>query len=305
MNKLLTIGLPTFNRAQLLDKQLAWLAQAIKGFESQCEIIVSDNCSPDDTRDVIKNWQPMFASTTFRVNRQSENVGAIKNIAYCMNAATGKHVWTIGDDDRIEAETLAYVLRILSAYPDLALMILNFSTRNVRTGKLDQERWFDIENEDVTSNGKAMFERCLQVGKAGGVALTTALVYRTDLAQCALREWPTGLSNTGVQIYITGFCALHGSVKVTKDIYLECATGTHFWKEDNKIRVSFRYAEMPEVYVKLMEIGYSKKVCRRMVHEQSREIRWRFIIWCLRRWPITTIKALGRHLIAVWRVHFG
>ena len=41
--KLLTIAVPTYNRAELLDKQLAWLAQAIQGFESECEIIISDN----------------------------------------------------------------------------------------------------------------------------------------------------------------------------------------------------------------------------------------------------------------------
>ena len=44
MQKLLTIAIPTYNRAALLDKQLAWLATAIKGFESECEIIISDNC---------------------------------------------------------------------------------------------------------------------------------------------------------------------------------------------------------------------------------------------------------------------
>ena len=54
MNKLLTIAIPTYNRAALLDKQLAWLAIAIKGFESECEIIISDNCSTDNTPGVVK-----------------------------------------------------------------------------------------------------------------------------------------------------------------------------------------------------------------------------------------------------------
>ena len=31
MTPLLTIGLPTFNRANLLEAQLAWLSKAIKG----------------------------------------------------------------------------------------------------------------------------------------------------------------------------------------------------------------------------------------------------------------------------------
>lgn len=33
MEKLLTIAIPTFNRAEYLDKLLEWLAGAIKGFD--------------------------------------------------------------------------------------------------------------------------------------------------------------------------------------------------------------------------------------------------------------------------------
>ena len=87
MTKLLTIGIPTFNRAQLLDRQLAWLAQAVKGFESECEIIVSDNCSSDDTPEVVKKWESHFSNTALKLNRNSENVGAIRNIAYCITPA--------------------------------------------------------------------------------------------------------------------------------------------------------------------------------------------------------------------------
>jgi abequosyltransferase len=42
MNKLLSIVIPTFNRAHLLEQQLAWLSTVIQGFESECEIIISD-----------------------------------------------------------------------------------------------------------------------------------------------------------------------------------------------------------------------------------------------------------------------
>jgi len=87
MNQLLTIGLPTFNRSQLLDKQLAWLAQSIQGFESNCEIIISDNCSTDNTPEVIKKWQTTFQNTTLKLNRNIENIGPIRNIAYCISEA--------------------------------------------------------------------------------------------------------------------------------------------------------------------------------------------------------------------------
>ena len=75
MNKLLTIAIPTFNRAQLLDKHLTWLAQAIKGFEDDCEILVSDNCSTDNTQEVIQKWQTTLSNMTFKSNKNFKNSG--------------------------------------------------------------------------------------------------------------------------------------------------------------------------------------------------------------------------------------
>jgi abequosyltransferase len=303
MTKLLTIGIPTFNRAQLLDRQLAWLAQAVKGFESECEIIISDNCSSDDTPEVVKKWQSVFSNTALKLNRNSENVGAIRNIAYCINEATNKHVWVISDDDVVYAKTLPYVLRILTEYPDLGLLILNFSGRYAKTGRLVLERCYDVESDGVSSNGKALFERCFEQ-HIGGVALTTALVYRTDLAQRAIQEWPSGLNNTGFQIYVTAFCALHGSAKVTMDTFLEYAAGTAFWEVDKEIFLNFRYAELPEVYVKLMKMGYSDRLCRRKVLDRSKKFKSKFILRSFGRRPVTTINVLSRYLASVLRVTF-
>ncbi|MUL38100.1 glycosyltransferase family 2 protein [Gloeocapsopsis dulcis] len=154
MNSLLTIAIPTFNRTHLLDKQLAWLANSIRGFESDCEVIISDNCSTDETKEVIQKWQHAFAATQLRINRNRENIGAIKNIAYCINNATSKYVWTISDDDTIYAKTLADVLQVLRDNADLSLLILNFSNFNIKTNQQRFTRCFDIENDDVNPNGK-------------------------------------------------------------------------------------------------------------------------------------------------------
>lgn len=88
MNKLLTIAIPTYNRAELLDKQLAWLDHAIKGFEYECEILVSDNCSTDNTQEVIKKWQQNLHNFNFQINKHPENLGVMRNIMYCLNSAT-------------------------------------------------------------------------------------------------------------------------------------------------------------------------------------------------------------------------
>ncbi|NEQ25134.1 MAG: glycosyltransferase, partial [Microcoleus sp. SIO2G3] len=79
MNKILSICIPTFNRAEELDNQLTWLFKEIKGFEDECEVIVSDNCSSDNTQEVVEKWRSLFCQTTFKSNRNQENVGWMRN----------------------------------------------------------------------------------------------------------------------------------------------------------------------------------------------------------------------------------
>ena len=78
MNNLLTIAIPTFNRSELLNKQLAWLAEVVKRFESDCEIFISNNSSTDNTQEVIKNCQKTLSNIKLKYNRNSQNVGLRK-----------------------------------------------------------------------------------------------------------------------------------------------------------------------------------------------------------------------------------
>ena len=299
MTKLLSIAIPTYNRAQLLDKQLAWLAQEIKGFESECEIIVSDNCSTDNTQDVLKKWQAIFSNTTFKPNTNSKNLGVIRNVAYCMNAATSKYVWTIGDDDPIKEETVEYILKNIKEDQNLAVLILNFSAINEATGEILSVRRYPIEDEQINYDGKAVFEHCLQEDHVG-LAFLTALVYKTELVQQAFRKWESSVNNLEAQIYWTGFCAAYGSVKITKDNYVNYVCGTSYWIKNPKISFKMNYADLPTVYLKLMEIGYSKIVCRKMILKHWRkETNLRVVLGALRRWPIMTIKTIIPYLALV------
>ncbi|BCL38062.1 glycosyltransferase family 2 protein [Nostoc sp. MS1] len=288
MNKLLTISLPTYNRAKLLDKQLAWLANAIKGFESECEIIISDNCSEDNTPEIIKKWQMALPNTTFHANRHSKNLGVMRNIAYCLNAATSKYVWTISDDDRIEDTAIPYLIKTLKESANLSLLILNFSCRHEVTGELLYPNCYQIQEEVDESDGKVAFERCIQENRSG-VQLMSAQVYRTDLAKLALKTWADGVNNLDYQVYLTGFCAFHGNVRISKDTYLENAFGASHWMVKPKMLLKMQYTYSPEVNIKLREIGYSSTFCRNLILEHFNHNNWRVLLGALRRWPILAL----------------
>lgn len=219
MEKLLSICIPTFNRAEELDRQLAWLAQEMQSFGSECEIIVSDNCSDDHTPIVVSKWQSVFAHTTFKGNRHSENRGWMRNFIYCLTTASGRFTWIIGDDDRIYAGAVARVLQTLRQTPDLALMYLNFTDHNPLTGEVLAQHWFDPELEQADcTQGQAIFQHCLQ--NIGSVIFITATIYRTRFAREALQRWPDCFQNWAGLAYWSAYCATQGSIIVTRDNYL-------------------------------------------------------------------------------------
>ena len=96
MTSLLSICIPTYNRAKLLRETLDHLREVCS---EDVEIVISDNCSGDDTQDVIRSFAPRFAH--FRAMRQTENRGGIANFAAVMSAASGKYLYPLCDDDRI------------------------------------------------------------------------------------------------------------------------------------------------------------------------------------------------------------
>ncbi len=304
MKKLLTIAIPTYNRAKLLDTQLTWLAQAVKGFEDEIEIFVSDNCSTDNTQEVIHKWKTHLSNITFNSCKNAENIGVMKNIMNCLNSASSKYVWTIGDDDPIQDRAISYAINKFKEYDDVSLLFLNFSGRNQITGEpvhppaIVGNRWFDIESEDGSQDGKSIFEHCF-TKSVGAVIFLTAIVYRTDLVLRATRTWPDGVNNWMYLAYLAGYCAADGRTIVTKENYLECIVAVSYWLKEPQASLLMQYKHLPEVLRKLAEIGYSKQFYRAMMIQTFKDANIRVFLGALRRWPAFAVRTLIPFLTSV------
>jgi abequosyltransferase len=93
---LLTIAIPTYNRARYLRENLAALFDQLVA-EPRVELIVSDNASLDETPLLVREFQERGLGICYI--RNDTNLGADKNILQCFEQACGKYVWIIGDDD--------------------------------------------------------------------------------------------------------------------------------------------------------------------------------------------------------------
>lgn len=310
MKKLLTIAIPTYNRARLLDNQLTWLSRAIKGFESDVEIFVSDNCSTDGTQEVITKWRGILSNVTFNSCKNAENIGVMRNIMNCLDAANTHYVWTIGDDDPIEDRAVAYAVTKLRQYGDVSLLLFNFSGRNQITGEavhpesIVGNRWFDIENEDGAHEGKAVFQHCF-TKSVGAVIFLTAIVYRTDVVRHAVRTWPEGVGNWMYLAYLAGYCAASGRTIVTKENYMECIVAVSYWQKEPQASLLMQYKHLPEVVSKLTEAGYSREFYRAMMLRTLKDAKVKVFLGALRRWPVFTVRTLLPFLASVGNAAVG
>jgi glycosyltransferase involved in cell wall biosynthesis len=112
---LLSIVIPTYNRAHVLNECLKLLVEISVIHKKNIEIIVSDNCSSDKTKEVAKLYSRKLGShSKFIYSRNSNNLGVSKNIISLFKKAKGIYILLIGDDDFISSKSLHSVLKILS-----------------------------------------------------------------------------------------------------------------------------------------------------------------------------------------------
>lgn len=105
----LSICIPTYNRAVFLKKSLDVLCPQITS--DDVELIVSDNNSPDNTEDIVKQYVAM--NPRIQYTKQETNLGAARNFFSLMHRAQGKYILLLGDDDILTDNAVSVLVDIL------------------------------------------------------------------------------------------------------------------------------------------------------------------------------------------------
>lgn len=153
---LLSICIPTYNRANFLRECLDSILISARGHEDEIEIVISDNASTDETPSLVTEFQSRYSF--IRYNRNPINV-IEKNFYIVSTLATSKYVWLFGDDDKMTPQAIPAVLEQLRAGYDLYVVNYSMWSRDWQTVKrhsnlpLKTDRVFDDPNELLASLG--------------------------------------------------------------------------------------------------------------------------------------------------------
>ncbi len=120
-NTLLTIAIPTYNRAAFLIRALNSI---FIQYDERVEILVSDNASADNTQAIAEEFKIKYPQLKYV--RNAKNIGPDANFLQCYNLATGKYVLLLGDDDLLVEKSLLSLLDFLEETKiDCSLVFLN------------------------------------------------------------------------------------------------------------------------------------------------------------------------------------
>lgn len=137
MKIILSIGIPAYNRVSHLKRLIGYYCSEIdESLSDIVEVIVSNDCSPDSTKDYLDSINPIPKWLIIRHN--PINLGSHGNMKQIINVARGDYIWLPGDDDYLKRGLISKIINIISDNSDLSCIFLSKLGFNEKTYEVDK-----------------------------------------------------------------------------------------------------------------------------------------------------------------------
>ncbi|QQG52624.1 MAG: glycosyltransferase family 2 protein [Candidatus Falkowbacteria bacterium] len=151
---LLSICIPTFNRAPFLKECLKSLADQFSSplIKNRVDIFILDNQSADNTSEIVKPFIEAYDNIKYIVDSEPRKI--IPGIIKAASLADGEYVWVFSDDDLQSSDSLTTLIDFINKnHSDLILgNIMGFSDKS-------DTKYNNLlkVSEDVVMNNKKEF----------------------------------------------------------------------------------------------------------------------------------------------------
>ena len=138
----------TYNHAAFIRQALDSVLMQKAGFDF--EIIISEDCSTDGTREIVKRYQQQH-SDTIRLLLSEQNIHSNAVVVRGIEAARGQYVALLdGDDYWISPDKLRKQTAFLDNHPECAICFHNARVRHEEQQKQDRN-WTPAGHPELTS----------------------------------------------------------------------------------------------------------------------------------------------------------
>ncbi len=233
--KTIGICIPTYQRGEITKKSIMHIYQNNKDLfdEGICHFYISDDCSKDDTYNLLLNLKKEIKCITIKKNKI--NLGFEGNNGECVKMCEKDYAWMLGDDDTIDVKIEKVIKKIEKerVSPDFVIIGRDkhieekiYRDRNETIIKLiDESTWMSglLYKRDVVKN--LQFERYSlgEFPQTGAIFeyfgvhdSTVQYIYGPDYARI-LRPGVISYNDRILEIYAKGWTNLVMGLPLTYD----------------------------------------------------------------------------------------
>lgn len=280
---LLSIAIPTWNRAPYLENLLNNILPQVRELKEKVEICISNNGSTDNTREVVMKFKEKYPDL-IKYRESKKNLGVDINVIRILEMSNGDFIWTFGDDDNIVENGLNEVIKFLKKIPreNIGLIVVKREAYFIdkQTGKkiiyhstLDknQPEIFKVDKKDI-------------IGLSfPDIAFISALIFNNKIVKKIFREdgatIEKGIGTTTVYIplYILMFLKYPyiNAVALNKKIICSELPCYKFFIED---KFMLNYEGHKKLYRLLLSNKYMNDYYAPLLVKEDKGLRRVFII---------------------------
>jgi len=240
-----SVCIPTYNQVLYIEKAVRSVAdQSIPPFE----IIVSDDCSTDDTPKILKRLSEEIP--ILKVISQPVNMGISRNVDACLRAATGDYVLRLDSDDFIFPDFIEKISAGLDKHPSAGYA-------HAAVQEVDQ---FDKplkQRKLARASGLQSPEDALKAAVYGYRVAANILMFRREALEKA--DYIAAKSNFAEDYYLCASIAANGY----GNYYLnEILSSYRVWVDAGNVRQRRKLAEiigLRKVFEEVLEPGFKAR----------------------------------------------
>lgn len=169
---IVSVCIPSYNYAHYIGTAIE---SALQQTYADLEVVVIDNCSTDDTEQVVARY--MAADPRVRFLRNEENVGPRENLNRCLRHAAGDYIKVLCADDLLAPTCLEECVRMLEENSTASLVATGRRVINGAGELLRNEAWF---LRRTTLDGSKAVRECLLAGNFIGEP-SSVMFRRSDI----------------------------------------------------------------------------------------------------------------------------
>lgn len=153
---LLSICIPTYNREKYLKECLESIVYQKWFNQEDIEIVISDNASTDNTKELVQEYQERF--NNIKYYRNKENVWSANNVICSVEKSIWEYVWIFGDDDIVVNFWFKSIIDTLFLNKNIWWLFVNYFTFSEKTKLVlkssiihDMNKWCELKitNDEI------------------------------------------------------------------------------------------------------------------------------------------------------------